>query len=294
MADMANPDSKGRWYYPSPGWLVLLSLAATGFLFLAERVHWFTFDGHKGWSVLFALAAVGAFFLAMLVWFVVAMVLRWRFQFSLRTLLLMAVAVALPFSWLGVAMQKAREQYMVVERIQAVDALAWFIYDNDPNIYDRLNDPLFRGMNFPPPAPTLSTKVYDWLRDALGTEFFHNVQIVSLAPKMLNQTAAELERLPDLRVVELDAIDDATFSTTVAQLRLKLPGVVFRRVHVADGLGLLPSAEHLRASLTPTPTVSAWPRFSPRPPTSSPAIQDRPAGVHGPLPPAIPESARYS
>ena len=56
--------------------------------------------------------------LVMLVWFAVALVFRWRFQFSIRSLLVMAVVVALPFSWLAAEMQAAKRQAEVADWIQ--------------------------------------------------------------------------------------------------------------------------------------------------------------------------------
>ena len=75
-------------------------LALEGLLLLAERFGWFTFDRHKGYAPLVAIAAVGAVFVLMLLWFMVALVFRRRFQFSLRSLFLLVVVVSIPCSWL--------------------------------------------------------------------------------------------------------------------------------------------------------------------------------------------------
>ena len=99
-----------RSFCPTPAWLVYALLAITAILFLSERWRWFPFNEHKGWTVLLAVAGVGVVLLLMLAWFLVALILRRRFQFGLSTLLVLTVAVALPFSWLAVEMRKAREQ----------------------------------------------------------------------------------------------------------------------------------------------------------------------------------------
>ena len=114
---MTAPDSKPRCFHPTPAWLVILSLAVTGFLFLSQRYRWFSFNEHKGWTVLIAVAGLGVAMILMLLWFVVALVLRRRFQFSLGTLLALVVVVALPFSWLAVEMKRAREQREAVDAI---------------------------------------------------------------------------------------------------------------------------------------------------------------------------------
>jgi hypothetical protein len=90
-----------RFCYPTPGWLVVLSLTVTGILFLSERFQWFPFNTHKGWTVLIAVAAVGVVLVLMFLWFVIALLLPVRLQFGIRSLLAATVAVAIPFSWLA-------------------------------------------------------------------------------------------------------------------------------------------------------------------------------------------------
>ena len=104
----------------APSWLVYGSLLVTGLLFLSERWRWFPFNAHKGWTVLAAVAGVGMVLAMMGLWFVVALLLRWRFQFGLRTLLVLTVAVALPFSWLAVQIKDAREQSFAIAAITNV------------------------------------------------------------------------------------------------------------------------------------------------------------------------------
>ncbi len=76
----------------------------------------------KGYTVLISVAGVGVVLLAMLLWFVVALVFRRRFQFGIRALLVLTVAVAMPCSWLGVEMKKASEQKEAAEAIEKVGA----------------------------------------------------------------------------------------------------------------------------------------------------------------------------
>ena len=115
---------KRRWYCPTPGWLVLGSLAVTGLLFLSERGRWCPFNEHKGWTVLIAVAGVGTAGVLMLIWFVVALVFRWQLQFGIRSLLALTLAVALPCSWLAVEMKAAREQQSAAEAIKKLGG-AW-------------------------------------------------------------------------------------------------------------------------------------------------------------------------
>jgi len=73
-------------------------LAVEGLLLLSERFRWFAFNERKGWTVLIAVAAVGLAGLCTLLWFAVALLLRRPFQFSIRSLLVLTVAVAIPCS----------------------------------------------------------------------------------------------------------------------------------------------------------------------------------------------------
>ena len=91
-----------------------------GLLWLSERYPWFWFNEKKGWTVLIGVAVVGVTMLIMLLWFVASLLFRWRFQFSIRSLLVLTVAVALPCSWLAVEMQEAkreRESAAAIERL---------------------------------------------------------------------------------------------------------------------------------------------------------------------------------
>jgi hypothetical protein len=117
---MTAPSSKPRWYCLTPDRLVIGLLVVEGLLWLSERFQWFGFNHHKGCTALIAAASVGVAFLLMLLWFVVALVFHWRFQFSIRSLLVLTVAVAIPCSWLSVEMQRLRARKLAVEEIESV------------------------------------------------------------------------------------------------------------------------------------------------------------------------------
>jgi hypothetical protein len=115
---MNASERKRRWLTPTPGWLVLGSLVVTGLLYLSDRFKWFAFNQHKGWTVLIAVASVVAVLAVMLLWWIAALVFRWRFQFSVRSLLVLAIAVAVPCSWLAVEVKIAKEQRETVNEIK--------------------------------------------------------------------------------------------------------------------------------------------------------------------------------
>jgi hypothetical protein len=93
---MTDP-KPARSYRLTPDHLVIGLLVVECQLWLSERYTWFGFNEKKGWTVLIAAAVVGMAFLVMLLWFVASLLLRWRFQFSIRSLLLVVV-VAVPRS----------------------------------------------------------------------------------------------------------------------------------------------------------------------------------------------------
>ena len=82
--------------------------------------------------MLIAVASVGVFLLLMFCWFAVSLIFGWRFQYSIRSLMLLVVAVALPFSWLGVEMKAAREQRAAVEAIRKLGGYVNYEYAGQP------------------------------------------------------------------------------------------------------------------------------------------------------------------
>ena len=127
------PRPKFRWLRLTPDSVVPGLLALEGLLLLAERFGWLTFDRHKGYAPLVTIAAVAAILLAMLLWFLIAIVFRRRFQFSLRSLMLLVVVVAIPCSWLSVELKAAREQNAAVEAIQKAGGWVECNEGYDPN-----------------------------------------------------------------------------------------------------------------------------------------------------------------
>ena len=164
---MTDPTPKTRWYRLTPDRCVVALLALEGLLLLSEWFVWFAFNQHKGWTVLICLATVGAALVLMFLWFLAALVFRWRFQFSLLALLLLAVVVAVPFSWLATEMKAAGKQREAVEAIKKADGMVFYDYEYDPS-----------GNWKPgatPPGPP-------WLRNLLGDNLLMNVTVVEFNP----------------------------------------------------------------------------------------------------------------
>ena len=117
----------------APDHCLVTILVAEGLLWLSSRLGWPPW--HKGYAVLTAVAAVAAMMLLMLLWFVAALLFRWRFQFGIRSLLVLTVAVALPCSWLSWEMKKAGEQREAAEAVRKAGLEVGYDCPNDAEAY---------------------------------------------------------------------------------------------------------------------------------------------------------------
>ncbi len=124
----AEPKPGRRWFHVTPGRLILVLLVVEALLWLSERFGWLAW--HKGYSVLAAVAGVGVFLLVLLLWYLAALVFCLRFQFSIRSLLVLTVAVALPFSWLAVEMRAAKRQREAVQILEST--MSWVSVAEQP------------------------------------------------------------------------------------------------------------------------------------------------------------------
>ena len=163
------PKPKLRWFNPTPGRFVLLLLAVEFLLWLLDRFGWLGW--HKGYAVLGGVAVVCVAMVLMLVWFGVALVFGWRFQFSVRSLLVLVVVVALRFSWLAVEIKKARQQKAAVEAIRAANGD--IVYDwNDSELQKPwecfADSSIIASLERQPTAPA-------WLAKQMGADFFYDI-----------------------------------------------------------------------------------------------------------------------
>jgi hypothetical protein len=195
---MTELESERRWFHPRPDWLLIGLLAATGFLFLCDRFHWFAFGEKKGWAVLMAVAGVGVFLFLTVIWFVISLVFRRRFQFSLRSLLILVAVVALPFSWLASEMRRTKRQQAAFDAMQKLGVEATYDYE------------------YPRPGPGASWAAQEppgpgRLRNWLGVDFFADVFEV---------TFHDGSRLADADLTDLQAfgrLQDLTFANAGAR-----------------------------------------------------------------------------
>src|SRR3954470_4701043 len=104
------PPRHSRRFYLRPAPILYAVLVAEVFLLVSDQFRWFVFNVHKGWAVLVCLATVAVVMLLLSLWFVAARVFHWRFQFGLRSLLVLIVVVAIACGWLASEMGRARRQ----------------------------------------------------------------------------------------------------------------------------------------------------------------------------------------
>ena len=187
LMGMADSVPKARSFHLTPDRLILALVAVEGILSLSEWFHWFP----KGWPVLIAVAAVGVAMLLMVLCFVMALLHRWRFQFSIRSLLVLTVAVAIPCGWLAVEMEKAKEQAEVVNVLEGLGGRV-----RHDNSYDASGKYI---PNAQLPGP-------EFLRQRLGADFFTSVVYVwSYDDRFTNVGLIAVKKLPQLRMLALAA-----------------------------------------------------------------------------------------
>jgi hypothetical protein len=149
-----------RWFHVTPDRFVVGLLLMQCLLWLSERFQWFRFNTYMGWTVLIDASVVGVAMLVMLLSFVVALVFRLRFQFSIRLLFLLTVSVAFACSWFAVENERARKQAEAVGAIYSVGGrVAW--------------NPQLVAWGPRPSEPA-------WLRGLLGDEFFRFEGLLAL------------------------------------------------------------------------------------------------------------------
>ncbi len=162
----------------TPGHCLLALLAVEFLLFLSQCFRWLP----KGWPVLIAIASVGVVVLGMFVWFGVASVFRRRFQFSLLSLLVLVVVVALPFSWLAAEMKKAREQKEAVEILLASECLV-----GDDGLTDENGNFDFSSVGWRWTAKNVPTARDEGpLGRLLGRNFFHSTKAIKRLPFLIS------------------------------------------------------------------------------------------------------------
>jgi hypothetical protein len=184
LSSTENEPPKLRWYRLTPGRFLGGVLAVEGVLVLLERFGWFTFNQHRGWTVLIDVAVVGVAVLILVFWWLVSLLFRWPFQFSIRSLLALTVAVAIPCSWLAVETQRARVREEVEKRVHKLGGQTWTVC-NPFSLPSRLRERLH-------------------LRELFGFDFFGVADELSLdETQATDGTLEDVSRLTEIGSLEL-------------------------------------------------------------------------------------------
>jgi len=123
-----NTTPKRGWFHLTPDQLLLALLPIWGGLFLAEHFGWLP----KGQPEVLAVGATAAVLVSLLSWFAIALVFRWRFQYSLRSLLLVMLLTSIGMSWVGVRIWNTIRQKQAVAAIKRVGGTTE--YDSQGNV----------------------------------------------------------------------------------------------------------------------------------------------------------------
>lgn len=193
---MSTPAPKLRWYHLTPAWFIIGLLVVQVFLLLSEQCQWFAFNEQKGRTVLIAVGVVGVAVVVMLVWFLVSLVLRRRFQFGVRSLLVFLVAVSVSLGWFAWELQRAHRQREAAEAILKTTGEVGYDYQYPGGLaetYKRQSiDSGYLG--------SLEPSVPGWLRKLLGDDFFCDVVYVyTCTTEVHDDDVAYLQRLKKLK-----------------------------------------------------------------------------------------------
>jgi hypothetical protein len=215
------PQKPTRWYHLTSDRFVIGLLVVQVFLLLSARFQWFPFNEHKGWTVLIAVGVVGLAVLVMLVWGLVCLCWRRRFQFSFRSLLVFLLAVSVPLGWFAWELERARRQRKAVEAIVGMGGDVYY--------YDQYERVMTWETNRPP-------IIRLWLLKRLGRDFFIRIVKIdcTLSLQFGDDEAMLLKSLSTLEKLYLSdtQISDEGVKHLTALTKLRL--LVLVDTHVSD------------------------------------------------------------
>jgi hypothetical protein len=225
--------TSNRWFCITPSRVAFFLLVVEVLLWLSERFQWFPFNRHRGYTILFVVECVGPGVIVIFLWLLVALIIRRRFQFSVRYLMLLVLVVTVPCSWLAMDRASARKRWEIIEQFKS-DGGA-MVYDFEPPRGVATGEPI------KPPGPW-------WLRKLLGGYVFINVTEIDLKRSGVSGVELRgLEELPQLERLTLGEIrlDDADLERLGRLTQLRVLVLAGARVSNA-GLQRLEGLTQLR------------------------------------------------
>jgi hypothetical protein len=149
---MNVPESKRRWFRPTFGWLLIASSAVTVFLLLSDKYQWCAFSQFRNFTTIFVLWNTGVACLLILLWLTFLLLLRRRLQFTIRSLLLLAVAAALPLGWIRSRMRDAEWQRQGVALVERLGGDVHLGEHSSPDLWNKMHrlfpDAVFEEVSF--------------------------------------------------------------------------------------------------------------------------------------------------
>ncbi len=135
---------------------------------------------------------------------------RRRFQFRLRTLLIVTVVVAIAAGWLGRGIEHSRRQAEVVKAVTSIGGYVYYDYEQSGGGWSRGPKPNGPG----------------WLRAILGENFFSEVAVVELSDTKVSDADVpaieeKIRILTHLRI--LDVTRTKISADGVRRLKAALP-----------------------------------------------------------------------
>lgn len=141
---------------------------------------------------------------------------RFRWQFSLRTMLVVMVLASITLSWFATRLHKARRQQEAVREILKIEGCE-VAYDGE----DVYSPDLHFGKR--PPLPPVS-----WSESLFGKDFVHRAGTVGLPAARVDEVIPQLQRLPYLRrviVLKKGDCDDQQLEAAAEKIEHDVPSV---------------------------------------------------------------------
>jgi hypothetical protein len=196
--------------------LAVAVLFSESFLWLSDRSGWFGLDHRMGWAVLAAVALVSLAAALFLLWLVLSVLFRRRFQFTMSFLVLLAPIVALACGWLTGETESATRQREAVRALEAAanDAgqdrrfrrgprRVQYDYEIEHTLSEIRAGPGCKPTSCPSLAPT-------WLCNRLGVDFFARALEVSANERPLSD--ADMAHLEALSALEALSVAHGAFT----------------------------------------------------------------------------------
>ncbi len=216
------------WLHLTPSYCVAAVLVVEIALWMSERLGWPEWP--KGYAVLTWLSSLALVLVLLGLWFTVSLICGMRFQFGIRSLLLLTITVALGCGWLVTQLREAKRHDEAVQAITKLGGSVLFDFQLDAS------NNVVSGARPPGTA---------WLRSCMGDGFFIRAGNVNIDGPFTDADLKQFEVLTELRSLWLDSTDitDEGLAHLKGSVRLQTLGLLGQqRASKISGEGL----DHLK------------------------------------------------